>query len=503
MQRIVIVGDRTIDRFFYSQPSGDTGENWQLVPSIWEFYLPGGVLLLEQLIRASLDMRKELNDLVKLKQFDLKISTTPAPRGELRSVSPASVIQSSARLEQFPAGKEKLRWRVSQPLGFQGPQRGGTTQVDKAPQPLVPDTGSHADRDQVDPRTPQPLLSDAELSVLDDHGNAFRNDQAAWPAALTEWKGDVPIIHKMRHPLNKGRQPDALWECLESKLKSIDLPQYVLVVSADDLRETEGVRISKGLSWERTAKEFLFQLKQTPALKPLQHCPCIVVLFGWEGAIVYRRTTDPSPQFVATLHFDSQQIEGGFEAGTSGTMFGMTSVFIATLIGRIVMADEEAKKLKGAAKLDLFEVVDGSVPEGLARTRLWFETAFELDRLPSPNYPVQTVFPNPAKVLAEDIFSWTMIPPVSSSTDPDPAAWRIVNQEWAAISVVIAMEYVRTGNAPGLLRSPTGVFGKLKTVDRLEIESFNSIRALVQEFLNAKSRKRPLCVGVFGPPGAG
>jgi hypothetical protein len=46
MQRVLIAGDRTVDRFFYSQPARDTGENWQLAPSTREFYLPGGVLLL-------------------------------------------------------------------------------------------------------------------------------------------------------------------------------------------------------------------------------------------------------------------------------------------------------------------------------------------------------------------------------------------------------------------------------------------------------------------------
>ena len=53
------------------------------------------------------------------------------------------------------------------------------------------------------------------------------------------------------------------------------------------------------------------------------------------------------------------------------------------------------------------------------------------------------------------------------------------------------------------MRSPTGVFGKLRTVDRAEIESYNAIRTLVGEFLDSNSRKRPLCIGVFGPPGAG
>ena len=481
MQRIVIAGDRTIDRFLYSQPAGDTGENWQLIPSIREFHLPGGVLLLEQLIRASLQLWTEVNSPAPV------ISMTPAPRGDLRLVSPDDVIQSSAQLEQVSAGKDKWQWRVGRALGFQGPLRTSSPPSEK----------------------PQPSLTEADLIVLDDHGNSFRNDESAWPESLPAWQGDVPIIHKMRHPLHKGRQPDALWACLESRLKMLESPQYVLIVSADDLRETEGVQISKGLSWERTAKELLFQLQYAPALKPLQICPCIVVLFGWDGAIVCRRTTQPTPQFTATLHFDSQRTEGGFESENAGRMFGMTSTFVATLVGRIVIADKEARKLSGSGRPDLFDTVDGAVPEGLARARLWLETAFGSRQLPCSDYPVQTVFPKPGvspkpgMPLAEDVFSWTTIPPVSSSVDPDPAGWRIINQEWTAISVLIAMEYVRAGSAPGLLRSPAGVFGKLKTVDRLEIESFNSVRALVQEFLNAKSRKRPLCIGVFGPPGAG
>ena len=55
------------------------------------------------------------------------ISATPAPKVDLRLVSAQEVIQSNGRLESFPAGKTKC-WRVSKPLGFQGPTCGISTE---------------------------------------------------------------------------------------------------------------------------------------------------------------------------------------------------------------------------------------------------------------------------------------------------------------------------------------------------------------------------------------
>ncbi|MCI0684529.1 MAG: hypothetical protein L0Y71_20650, partial [Gemmataceae bacterium] len=471
MPRILIAGDRTIDWFFYPRPAEDTGENWRLKPSTQAFCLSGGVLLLKDLVAASLAMR----------QLATEFSVTPAPRGELANVSPQQVIHSNACLEQVPAGKGKV-WLVTEALGFLGPDRGASTEAGAAPQPPMPDP---------------------DLIVLDDHGNGFRNEPSAWPEALTNWDGRAPIIHKMRHPLDKGRRGDALWSHLERQLTR-GAANYVLVVSADDLRDTDGVQISQGLSWERTAKDLLFQMRHTPALRPLECCPCIVVLFGWDGAIVCRQAGE-SNAALASLHFDPQRLEGGFASGFRGTMFGTTSAFLATLVGLLATADEERRKLPNAAKLPLGEIVDGAIPECLARARLWMETGFGRGDVPVPGYPVEAVFPQLPRTSEPppDVFSWTLVPPASSPTDADPANWRIINQEWPSISAVIAREYVRTGQSPGLMRSPMGVFGNLKTVDRAEIESYNAIRTLVREFLESKSRERPLCIGVFGPPGAG
>jgi hypothetical protein len=62
---------------------------------------------------------------------------------------------------------------------------------------------------------------------------------------------------------------------------------------------------------------------------------------------------------------------------------------------------------------------------------------------------------------------------------------------------------VLEGAETSLTDVPQGIFGDLFTVDRQEIESFRSIAALADEYLNQERPKRPLSIGVFGAPGSG
>jgi pantothenate kinase-related protein Tda10 len=48
-----------------------------------------------------------------------------------------------------------------------------------------------------------------------------------------------------------------------------------------------------------------------------------------------------------------------------------------------------------------------------------------------------------------------------------------------------------------------GKFKGLRTVDRSEIESYQSIRNLMKEYIAKENPKTPLCMAVFGPPGSG
>jgi hypothetical protein len=53
-----------------------------------------------------------------------------------------------------------------------------------------------------------------------------------------------------------------------------------------------------------------------------------------------------------------------------------------------------------------------------------------------------------------------------------------------------------------LNRVPLAEFGKLRTADRREIESFRAIGNLLREYISMP-RTKPISIGVFGPPGAG
>jgi hypothetical protein len=54
-----------------------------------------------------------------------------------------------------------------------------------------------------------------------------------------------------------------------------------------------------------------------------------------------------------------------------------------------------------------------------------------------------------------------------------------------------------------LERLPHARFGKLVTADRAEIEALRHIRLRMRAYDELRKSKRPLCIGVFGPPGAG
>src|SRR5262249_33571481 len=148
---------------------------------------------------------------------------------------------------------------------------------------------------------PQPVDHDdpaAALVVIDDAGNGFRDHPESWPQALSNEKSQSLVVLKMGRPLAHGE----LW----NKLRSRHADRLVVVVSADDLR-AEGVQISRRLSWERTAKDFVWQLASNPALIALANCRHLVVRFGIDGAIHHRQAEG---QFESRLYYDPAVVEG-------------------------------------------------------------------------------------------------------------------------------------------------------------------------------------------------
>lgn len=449
-KKIVVTGDVTVDLFMYPVEGKDEGYNWQLHPSLHDQALPGGALLLAEFVKAGL---KSINLDADLCVPDYDI--------EWAFQIPQKIIRSNALLEKFEKDKDgRQHYRVAQSQGYIGPREDSSGNEGGALEFL----------------SPKPDPKHADIIVLDDAGNGFRNNSHSWPQAIDA--GDDPIIvYKMSRPLAEGD----LWNALMTKHKDND--RLVVILNAWDIRKTQGVNIGASLSWERTARDFLFQMLKSEKLGVLQQCPYVITLFDVDGAILFRG----KESFRTDLFFDSQGLEGAFKSGITGQMHGGTSVFTAALATRLAQG--------GIPR------IEEGIQDGLVAVREFLKLGMEKSSRGEVRYPVEKIF---SQDLKKQGFGCCTIPPENDVRKADPGFWRIMDEKTRNTRRIVAEEIVKSGSAGDLMRHvPTGIFGNLETIDRAEIESYSAIRELILEFLANPKPPRPLCFAVFGPPGSG
>jgi hypothetical protein len=440
---IVVTGDVAVDWMEVPIPpapiSHDNNNilNWQVIRGVRQIARPGGALLLADWIRA----------FTKIKVL------SPALKG-IEDISPEEILHSLACLDRFPftqSNRQDKVFRVSQFKGYSGNQKKTPGLIKLASD---------------DPK--------AKILVLDDSGNGFRDAaEKFWPAALTAGKPDW-IILKMSHPLIQGK----LWNKL-----SQDYPdKMILIVSADDLRRL-GAKISRKVSWERTAMDFVWQMAANSKLIPLNQCACLVVRFGVDGAIVYRRRAG---KVDARLFYDPEIGEEGFSDYCPGRMLGIGSVFTASLVAHL-------------AENSLDNMTHG-IRQGIQASRRLWKLGFGKD-LALLDYPFDRLFHK--KDIQETPIMDVKIPSSSHTNSADPLYWCILQDITDFGLEKAAFNQVIYGNDSSLDRVPRGQFRNLITVDRSEIEILCNIRNLIREYLENPNITRPLCVAVFGPPGSG
>jgi len=445
---IVVAGDAAIDWFQYPVETKGEGPNWKLHPAVHAAALSGGAFLLADFLQQSLQTDGVSAEVI-----------SPRPPRELRVVPPDQVIHSTARLDFFrlSAADEAKALRVRESLGFMGPDEGSSTL------PL-----------------PEPNPDRADILVLDDAGNGFRDQPAAWPKVF-DAKGPLIVVHKMSRQRGEGGRSQLACGRLWDAVTEHHADNHVVIVSAADLRQVPGVDISRSLSWERTAKDFAFQIQRSKELASLRGCPYLVVLFETDGAILYRGQDNTQ----ATLIFDPHLPEGGAAARFDGSMIGRTTVFTASVTSTL-------------AQHGLVELEAG-IRRGLVHARAFEELGFALSE-GALQYPV-------AKVFACDDsaggYESCRIEPLSNLQESDPHFWRILDGKTRNTRQRIAESIVREDKPDGFRGVPIGHFGKLQTIDRAEIESYGGLRELIAEFLRNPNPARPLCFAVFGPPGSG
>ena len=233
----------------------------------------------------------------------------------------------------------------------------------------------------------------------------------------------------------------------------------------------------------------------------------------------------------AWLVYDPIEIEGDWDDQHAGTMVGYGSSFVAGLAATLLAPDSqnELKRLRDGSVLAVGSSLSESLPQlerGLKRGLLASRELLSIGygtppkgQAPSPSYLVNDVFAAwsnaEAMVNAELRFATISIPISTDALNADPGEWSILNTQLADGHLVDRVAQVLTlgkkANSQLNLRStlatlstlPVGVFGKLVTYDRGEIEAYRAVSNLVREYLSQLAPKRPLCLAVFGPPGSG
>lgn len=461
--KIIVAGDVSIDWIEVPVGAPDFGSNgidllnWQLQPGIRRIAKRGGALLLADLIELATGASVITHHL-----------------DDLENQSPEALIHSIVQIGKFPMSsndkdKDTEVYRVERMRGFSGPTNG------------VPNS--------------PPLMSNpiaASLVVLDDAGNGYREAKDQWPRALQVGKKKPIVIYKMSRPLAKGSMWDMVVENHSDSL--------VVVISANDLRE-DGVNISRRLSWERTAKDFVWQSEHQDLLCGLKkNCHNLIVCFGIDGAILFTRREIDRGKAEERFHlyYDPAVAEDGFKTNCPGDMLGSTAAFVAALTASVAKRG--------------FNGLGEGVRNGIRSSRRLFQLGFVQDETrkkkkavrkdaPELGYPTR-IFHDPDE--RDPFIAETLVPITLPIQPADSDPWSVLNQLSGLITLEdVAMKFVKNGKHALLRDIPVGNFAKLKTIDRTEIESFRTIRNLMQEYLGNKNPERPLSIAVFGPPGSG
>ena len=362
----------------------------------------------------------------------------------------------------FPEG-EGHAWRVETPLGVQ---------------PAV---------SEIDGRRP-PGPERADLVVLHEAGLGLRDCSERWPRAI-EGKGSDPpwVLLRMAQPVAEGK----LWRHL--------LPfgeRLIVVIHIDDLR-LGTLHITRGLSWERTAQDVMYELLYHPQASRLGECAHVVVSFTTAGALVFSpgKNHEKPP---CRLVFDPGAIERMWNEAHPGQMVGGVTTLTAS-IAREAMLNPQAPN-----------VVRG-VQRGVAAMRTLDLEGYAGSRQPSGAVSVEYPLERIVRTLSgrrRPFAESRVCGPSRSRTRL--AGYRDERREWTILEEHhpgdlerLASDIVLRGHTKALPDVPKGEFGNLLSFDRHEIEGLQSIRMLISQYASRESTSLPLSIAVFGPPGSG
>jgi hypothetical protein len=476
--KIIVAGDVVVDWYFwtrYSDPKDETQYSWQLFSGQNMQPKLGGAILLSKMLKSMCNENILIHD-----QMPTKYENQPNLWESNLFNDPNKAIIQILKLDLFPDWKLNSKdqvYRIKKFYGSATPKinNGDNETYNPDPLEIVND------------------FEDADFVLIHDAGNGFRTTENKWPKAIKGKKNPF-IIYNMNLPLFEGK----LWKHIINSHKN----KLILILNADDLREL-GANISRSISWEKTAIDFLWVINKNgifSAIKDLN----VIVRFGLEGVIHYRKIKG---KVVAKLYFDPASVEGGFwDSKKFGLMKGIAIAFTSSLASILINHDNEEIS---------DENYEDGIKFGLSKTREFLSKGHGYDVGNNAKHNPKIfggIYDDSSMSQKEDdiemmghIECVELSPKILSNGKQDPLFWSILtdktennNQELEDV----AKEIVKKG-AIALKHYPVGHFGKLITVDRAEIESYRSIKNIMNGYINSEKVTRPLSIAVFGYPGSG
>ena len=281
-------------------------------------------------------------------------------------------------------------------------------------------------------------------------------------------------------PIEMPPQGEVLW-CSRSVLPSPEVMQQLgerafLLLDAGVLRES-GAMISRQVSWERSATDLVWQLKNNPSLSHLLQASHILISFAEDGAVYLQKNDSEHRAVLVLAHGGAEGSQGDSVDGTMPDTWAMIVFQTALQFSAVMKASATFKAQAGLQ----------------AAGALW-RSGYSPDLLASGQ-----VLPTEPITAAEGLqFD---IPDLEGGYGDDSNYWCIPQSFQHHSLFALARRIVLEGLS-ALKGMPRMNFGALTTVDRQEIEAFHNIKNLILSYAGNNS-VRPLSIAVFGSPGSG
>jgi DNA replication protein DnaC len=473
MKKIVLVGDPSVDLLVNHEShqvpktNHKHTKNLENSPKATLDILPGGVLLLKKFLEHVLK---------KDEQF-----ITYPEINELLKVVPIRTIA----VVNFNNDKRPEVLHVDQFLGY------SCNELDEETEQLTI-TGN---------------FSNADLVIIDDAGNGYRNEANDWIHALIDSTQQFQIIHKINWPFKENK--------LLQKLSAVCSNKMIAIVSADDLRE-HGLKISKQLSWDKTVEDFMQEFATNERLRDLRKYGTIIIRFNLEASIVIlnkKKEKNEEEEEDAYFFYLPSKYEGQIMTEFTGSMQGITHAFIAGFVKQKLYGENGRNDIITSVTVGM-NAAYRCVNFGYVRNPSSSEISYPLDKVfGTDDKEIKTdiekkvtseneVRGKDEEEKIEDLPLEVLgIKGYENIKKPESLLEHITggNSEWIN---AVALECFKEGKSSTLQKVPVFKIENFKTYDREEIENFRSFNKLINEYLFSKATK-PMSVAIFGPPGSG